>query len=64
MPDAFTVRYWRDRAEEARTLAEKMGEAEVRETLLRIADGYERSELRAEEIRLLHGSGGTRTNPG
>jgi hypothetical protein len=64
MSDAFTVRYWRDRADEARTLAEQMSKTEVRERLLRIADVYERSALRAEELMLLHGGGGSRTNSG
>jgi hypothetical protein len=51
MPDTFTVKCWRDRAQDARTLAERMNEADVRETLLRIADDYERSAGRADEIR-------------
>jgi predicted secreted protein len=39
--------YWRDRAEETRVLAERMGDADARETMLRIARGYDRLAARA-----------------
>lgn len=35
------VNYWRDRAEEARTLAETFADPIARETMLGIAAGYE-----------------------
>jgi DNA-binding ferritin-like protein len=34
--------YWRDRAEEARTQADKMKDPETRHIMLRIAEGHER----------------------
>jgi hypothetical protein len=39
--------YWRDRAEETRVLAERMGNADARDTMLRIARGYDRLAARA-----------------
>jgi hypothetical protein len=42
-------RHWRDKAEEARTKAEEMGDSEARETMGRVADDYERLAKRAEE---------------
>ena len=49
MPDRFTPEYWRNRAEEVRTLAEQMIDKYSRETLLRIAQDYEVLAQRAEE---------------
>jgi hypothetical protein len=40
--------HWRDRAEEARVNAERMGDAESRRMMLEIADGYVRLAERAE----------------
>jgi hypothetical protein len=39
---------WRDRAEEARTLAAEMGDEFSRQQMLAIADGYDRLAKRAE----------------
>jgi hypothetical protein len=40
--------HWRDRAEEARSHAEQMGDETSRQTMLRIADDYERLAKHAE----------------
>src|SRR5262249_24736083 len=40
--------HWRDRAEGARSHAEQMGDETSRETMLRIADDYERLARHAE----------------
>jgi hypothetical protein len=40
---------WRERAEEARTLAEHMHSAEARAEMLLVAEGYERMARRAEK---------------
>jgi len=34
--------YWRDRAEEARALADQMKDAETKHIMLRVAEGHER----------------------
>lgn len=36
------ARHWRDRAEEARRLAEQMANASARDAVLQVADSYER----------------------
>jgi len=41
MSDRLTAEYWRNRAEEVRTLAEEMKDKEARERLFRIASDYE-----------------------
>jgi hypothetical protein len=41
--------HWRDRAEEARVNAERMGDSESRRMMLEIADGYVRLAERAEQ---------------
>jgi hypothetical protein len=43
------ARHWRDRAEEARALAEEMRDEFSRQQMLAIADGYDRLAKRAEE---------------
>jgi hypothetical protein len=41
--------HWRQRAEEARTIAEQMNEPQSKEAMLRIAKDYERLAERAEQ---------------
>ena len=41
--------HWRARAEEARVLAEQMDDPEAKQTMLRIAESYERLSERAAE---------------
>jgi len=43
------TKHWRDRAEEARILAEAMRDEVSKQTMLRIAADYERLALRAEQ---------------
>jgi regulator of replication initiation timing len=38
----FNAKHWRERAEEARTAAEQMCDAQSRQQMLEIAEGYER----------------------
>jgi len=42
VPDERPPEYWQSRAEEARTMAGNTRHADTRETLLKIAEGYER----------------------
>jgi len=42
-------KHWRNRAEEARVHAERLGDTEARGTMLAIAAGYDRIAERAEE---------------
>jgi aromatic ring-opening dioxygenase catalytic subunit (LigB family) len=46
------AQHWRDRAEEARRLAEQMNDDVSKEMMYRIAEDYERLAARAE-LRLL-----------
>ena len=41
--------YWRKRAEEARVVAESIRDAKSRETMLGVAEDYERMAMRAED---------------
>jgi hypothetical protein len=45
----FDAEHWRSRAEEARALAELMGDPVAKETMLEIANQYERLAQRAKE---------------
>jgi len=47
----LNVKHWLDRAEEARAIAGQMNDAEARQVMLGIADGYERMAKLAEERR-------------
>ena len=46
------VEHWRSRAEEARTIAELMNDAECRRMMLRIADDYEKIAKKAKEHKV------------
>ena len=54
--------HWRARAEEARTIAEAMRDAQARESMLRVALEYENLAQRAER-RLLTGADGSKPAP-
>ena len=45
-------KHWRDRADEARYVAEHMTDAESREVIFEIAAAFERLAKRAEERRI------------
>jgi hypothetical protein len=47
-PESERGRKWRARAKECRTIAERCNNAETRETILRMADGYERMAEHAD----------------
>jgi len=51
MPASFIndPAHWRQRAEEARTIAEQMNDLQSRESMLRIAKDYERLAERADQ---------------
>ena len=49
MPRRFgSPEHWRQRAKEARALAEKLSDAEAKKAMLRVAEGYELVAERAE----------------
>ena len=49
MPDRFSAEYWSARAEEARTIAERMKDKDTRNTMLGIVRSYEHLAQRAKE---------------
>jgi hypothetical protein len=51
MPASFInyPAHWRQRAEEARTIAEQMSDLQSKDSMLRIAKDYERLAERAEQ---------------
>jgi len=51
MPASFinNPAHWRQRAEEARTIAEQMNDSQSKDAMLRIAKDYEHLAERAEE---------------
>jgi hypothetical protein len=51
MTASFQPEHWRQRAQEMRTLAYAMRDLVARDSMLEIADQYERLALRAEERR-------------
>jgi hypothetical protein len=53
--------HWRRRAEEARTLADELTDAEAKHKMLKIAEDYEALLIRAEQ-RLRHHSSATIRN--
>jgi hypothetical protein len=53
--------HWRRRAEEARTLADELTDAEAKRKMLKIAEDYEALAIRAEQ-RLRHYSSATIRN--
>jgi len=53
--------YWRRRAEEARTLADKLTDAQAKRKMLTIAEDYETLAIRTEH-RLRHHSSATIRN--
>jgi hypothetical protein len=48
-PSIATPKHWRDRAKEARALAAQMSDRKTRNTMLHIADSYEKLAIRAEK---------------
>jgi predicted Rossmann-fold nucleotide-binding protein len=47
-------KHWRDRAEEARTMAERMMDDYAKEAMMRIADEYDRLADQAEQRQQLN----------
>ncbi len=47
----YDPKHWRDRAEQARAIADEMGDREAREAMLKEAEQYERLAQWAEERR-------------
>jgi len=43
--------YWRDRAEEARVLADQMKDPDAKHIMLRVAEGHERQAVLLEKAR-------------
>lgn len=54
------AQHWRDRAEESRTLASEMTDAQTKATMLKIAEGYEtmaaHADARLAKPSLSHGN--------
>ena len=48
LPILNNPQHWRDRAEEARAVADQLDDPDARRTMLGIADEYERLALNAE----------------
>lgn len=59
MPEQLGADHWRERAKEARRLADQMADEEARSTMLKIAADYEKLAMRAAHRRLID-----RANPG
>lgn len=55
MPAKLGAAHWRARADEARTLAEQMNDADAKWRMLRIATDYDKIAKRAESAQFGHG---------
>ena len=68
-PIMYDARHWRDRAEEARRITEKIADSQARQAMLQVAAGYDRIAERAEARKSFDRSGaldchgGYRTSP-
>lgn len=48
----FSAEHWRGRAEEARTIADGLHDAQAKRTMLSVAAGYERLSVQAAQREL------------
>lgn len=53
MPELNTAQYWRDRAEEARSLAEQFTHGRAREQMLEVAERYDKIAALVEHNRAI-----------
>lgn len=51
MPEVFPARYWHDKAEEARLLAEQMTGAETHYAMLAVARNYDKLAQYSDKMR-------------
>jgi hypothetical protein len=49
MPERLGAKHWRERAEEARTLADQMNDGDARRSMFTIAAEYDKLAVRAEK---------------
>jgi hypothetical protein len=62
-PNIESPEYWRQRADEARTLSEQMRESQTKALMLGIAETYERIAKAYETSVLIDESAGTKRSP-